>query len=124
MDYEDKPDEIVRISDIHQAWLCLRTYCDRYQQSYQRNKGPRRATMDKIYELNQIDKHDIAAIQTHINIILDTVCILGPLFNGYYDDGSRVRLDDILNYIKTHIAQSEQHDECLRTLLFHLVSLD
>ncbi len=64
-------------------------------------EGRRRETMTLIYTLNAQGGNDIPAIHRYVNNILANVDSLGVMFNGYYnDEGHRVRLVDILNYIK------------------------
>ena len=59
--------------------------------------------------MNIIDRHDIPAIHTHINNILNDMNSLPAIFTGYYnDDFDRVRLVDILEYLGDHISTPGQ----------------
>ncbi len=104
----DMPDQIVQISSLSQAWSALAMYCQEQERLYHRTTGIMRQTMTTIYALNETDKHDIPAIHSRINDILMNVDSLFPLFKGYYNnDGHRVRLVDILQFILKHAKGSE-----------------
>ena len=105
----DDDNNYVEISDLDEAWSFLAEYCLLKEYLYTRLTGVALETMTLIYKLNIIDRRDIPAIHTHINNILNDMKILPANFKGYFnDDLDRVRLVDILEYLRDHISTPGQ----------------
>ena len=105
----DDDDSYVEIFDLGEAWSFLATYCTLKETQYSMLTGDAHETMTLIYALNIIDRHDIPAIHTQINNILTCMDSLSSNFKGYYnDDCYRVRLLDILEYLRDHISTPAQ----------------
>ena len=108
----DDDDGHIEIFDLDEAWSFLATYCTLKEIQYLKLTGDAQKTMTLIYALNIIDRHDIPAIHTQINNILPCMNSLPPLFKGCYnDEGERVRLLDILEYLRDHISTPGQDVE-------------
>ena len=105
----DDDDGHIQIFDLDEAWSFLATYCTLKEIQYSKLTGDAHETMALIYALNIIDRHDIPAIHTQINNILPCIHSLPSYFKGYYNDECcRVRLLDILEYLRDHISTPGQ----------------
>jgi len=111
---------LVEITDVPEAWFVLSTYCRIHQRLYDSTTGRTYNTMTRIYALKDIDKHDISAIHTLMNNILEDIDSLTSMFKVYYNDiANRVILRHILEYLQSHIgipAEAHQGPGCRTNL--------